>query len=246
MRKTMMNLSRMILAASLCSVLTSGLASAEEETPSADLGVSILSDYVWRGYGLSDGSLVVQPSMTVSYKGFAVNMWGNLDTDYNDDGADLMETDLTVSYDGAAGIVGYGLGYIFYGLDGDDSQELYASAGLDVLLAPTLTVYRDFDAFDGWYATLGISHSIALADDLTLDLGAQAGYYSLDDVDYDELHDGLLSVSLTYGFAEYFSLTPEIHYSFPLTSESEADIEAVSVSGDSDYLYGGLTLGMAF
>ena len=42
---------------------------AEEEAPSAEASVAFLSKYVWRGFELSDDSLVIQPSMTTSYKG---------------------------------------------------------------------------------------------------------------------------------------------------------------------------------
>ena len=60
---------------------------AEEESPTASADVSILSKYVWRGYELSRRtSLVIQPSATVSYKGFGFNLWGNLDTSLDDDG----------------------------------------------------------------------------------------------------------------------------------------------------------------
>ena len=52
------------------------------EVPSADASVAFLSKYVWRGFELSDDSIVIQPSMTVAYKGFGMNLWGNLDTDY--------------------------------------------------------------------------------------------------------------------------------------------------------------------
>lgn len=60
------------------------VAMAEEkvEVPSADASVAFLSKYVWRGFELSDDSIVIQPSMTVAYKGFGMNLWGNLDTDY--------------------------------------------------------------------------------------------------------------------------------------------------------------------
>jgi hypothetical protein len=91
---------------------------AEEEMPTVDASVSIYSTYVWRGFGLSDDSIVIQPSMTVGYKGFAANLWGNLDTDYyatND--AKYNETDITLSYDGAYEKLGYGVGYIYYALD---------------------------------------------------------------------------------------------------------------------------------
>lgn len=75
---------------------------AEEEVPSADLSVAVLSDYIWRGQELSYDSIVVQPSMTVSYMGFSANLWGNLDTDPyapgEDDPANWSETDFTLSY----------------------------------------------------------------------------------------------------------------------------------------------------
>lgn len=97
-------------------------AETEEEAPAADLTVGLYSKYVWRGYELSKGSMVIQPSMTVGYKGFGFNLWGNLDTDqneklYGDTGSNWNETDMTISYDGAYKIVGYSAGYIYYALD---------------------------------------------------------------------------------------------------------------------------------
>ncbi len=56
-------------------------ASAEQEAPSADLSVAFLSAHVWRSRELSRDILVIQPSMTIGYKGFAANIWGNVDTD---------------------------------------------------------------------------------------------------------------------------------------------------------------------
>ncbi|MCU0583369.1 MAG: hypothetical protein MUE57_05970 [Syntrophales bacterium] len=53
---------------------------AAEEKPTADFTVSALSAYIWRGQQQTRDSLVLQPSMTVGYKGFSANLWGNLDT----------------------------------------------------------------------------------------------------------------------------------------------------------------------
>lgn len=253
---------------------------AEEEKPSADLSVSLLSKYVWRGFELSDSSMVMQPSMTVGYKGFAANLWANLDTDQDEDiyGAsedemmDWNETDLTLSYDGSMGMVGYGVGYIYYALDDiDDTQEVYASVSLDTLLAPTLTIYRDIDAGPSTYVTLDISHSLPISDSLTLDLGAQMSYYSFDNKDdgyldpddvkkgdpdpdtYSALHTGVLSASMTFPMGEYFTITPEIYYSFPLSSDSDDFLEMANdydgdakIDGDTDFIYGGVTIGMSF
>jgi uncharacterized protein (TIGR02001 family) len=114
---------------------------AEEKSPvSAYADVTALTDYVWRGYSLSDDSIVIQPTATVSYKGFSFNLWGNIDTDSNDNA--FNETDMTLSYDWSFDKVSMGVGYIYYALEGNDSQELYMSFGIDTILAPTLKIYR--------------------------------------------------------------------------------------------------------
>jgi len=221
---------------------------AEEETPTADASVSIYSTYVWRGFGLSDDSVVIQPSMTVGYKGFAMNLWGNLDTD--NDAADTTkynETDITLSYDGAYEKLGYGVGYIYYALDGtDDTQEIYGTLSYDVLLSPTLAFYYDVDSFSGlYYVTFDISHSFTFAENYALDLGVLVSYMD-DNEDYDAFHNGVLSASMTFSFAKYFSITPEVNYSFALSSDAEDYIKAGSVDNDDSYFYGGATINVAF
>ena len=57
---------------------------ADEDRPELSADAAFLSQYVWRGYGLSKDSLVIQPSITAAFKGFALNLWGNLDTNYDD------------------------------------------------------------------------------------------------------------------------------------------------------------------
>lgn len=223
-----------------------------EDKPEADFTMGAYSQYLWRGYAFSDSSVVIQPSMTVAFKGFGVNLWGNLDTDYDDgtsEGIYWNETDLTISYDGSTGKIGYGVGWIYYNLGSDlgaDSQEIFASLSVDSLLAPTLTIYNDIDNFRGYYATLGISHSLPVAEGLALDLGARIGYYDLDDTNYSEFHDGLVSAAMTFAINDYLSVTPELYYSFALTNEAEADIITVSSDGDDDHLFGGVSAGFSF
>lgn len=224
---------------------------AEEEKPTAEAAVAVYSQYVWRGWAFSRDSLVIQPSVTVGYKGFGFNLWGNLDTDlYGTDSSSWNETDMTISYDGSAGMVGYSLGYIYYGLDGmDDSQEIYAGISLDVLLSPTLTLYKEITSLGGWYATLGISHSFALSDMLSLDLGATVGYYD-DEAEYSELHNGLLSAALAVKVNDYVTVTPELAWSFALSSAAsdrlEADNLAAIDKADDSFIYGGISVSFAF
>ena len=237
---------------------------AEEVKPSASADVGVFSQYIWRGYELSKDSIVIQPSITVGYKDFGFNLWGNLDTDvYSDsrDEAQFNETDMTLSYDKSFGMVSLGVGYIYYGLDAvDDSQEIYLSVGLDTLLSPSLTVYREIDHLPAWYISLGISHSFELPKEMTLDLAGSIGYYASDDDDFVEIddnlnattdkynafHNGQVSVGLTIPVGKYFSVVPMIAYSFPLTSEAENLIKSTSFSNESDFFYGGVTASMSF
>lgn len=265
--ETMMNPAKTIFAAAAAVVFLAGTGipvCAEEEKPTGDLSVAMLSKYVWRGYELSKDSLVIQPSLTASYRGFGFNLWGNLDTDqdmalFGADGNNWNETDMTLSYGNAVGMMSYSVGYIYYALDGaDDTQEVYGSISLDTILAPTLTIYRDFDEFPGWYSTLGASHSFQLSETITLDLGGYISYLVVDDAstladpgdptsEYSDFHDGRISASVSIPVTEYLTVSPELYYSFALGSDASDVIKAASASGDDDdFIYGGITLSMSF
>jgi hypothetical protein len=242
-------------------------AAEEVSKPSAALDLGVFSQYIWRGFELSHNSIVIQPSVTLGYEGFSFNVWGNMDTDQHIRGSDdstskYTETDLTLSYAKTLGPVKLTGGYIYYALAGtpetgsQDTQELFVSATLNTILNPTLSVYRDIANLPAWYINFGISHSQPIYDKITLDLGASAGYYYSEDNDFSEinnpsnryraLHNGLVTAGLTIPFGEYFSVKPLIGYSFPLSGTADDYIKATSISDHSSFVYGGVTLSMAF
>lgn len=252
-----------VAATGVCLSMFSGLAFAaetEEDKPTANLTVGAYSQYIWRGFELSKDSVVVQPSMTVGYKGFSANVWGNYDTDpYFADTHEWNETDLTLAYGWEMGPVAFSVGYIYYALDSaEDSQEFYASAALSTLLNPTLTVYRDTDFYPGWYTTLGVSHSFPVQGDITLDLGAQASYLVADEAAtyadpdnandaYSDFHDGVLSVGFTVPVNKSITVTPKLSYTFPLSNDAKDLMKASSKDGnDDDFIYGGVAVSMTF
>ncbi|MFA4917575.1 MAG: hypothetical protein WC560_13015 [Syntrophales bacterium] len=264
MKKNMIKLA-VIIGILLLVFVSVNVWAEEEEKPSVSADIAVLSKYVWRGYEFSKNSAVIQPSMTIGYKGAGLNLWGNLDTNaYQATNSESFnETDMTLSYDKSFGMVGLGVGYIYYALDGiADSQELYLSVSLDTLLSPSLKVYREIAHESAWYASLGISHSFKLPKEITLDLAGSVGYYSYDNTDtyaevdenltittnkYSSMHDGLVSVGLTIPVGKYFTVVPMVAYSFPLTSDAENLIRYTNAySNDSDYIFGGVTLSMAF
>ena len=258
-----------VAATGVCFSMLSGMAfaaDAEEDKPTANLTVGAYSQYIWRGFELSKDSVVVQPSMTVAYKGFSANLWGNLDTNqYATTAADETnkwnETDMTLAYGWDMGPVAFSVGYIYYALNpSNDTQEFFASAALNTLLKPTLTVYRDTDSAPGWYTTLGVSHSFPVKDDITLDLGAQVSYLKASasspykEADgtskYSNFHDGLLSVGLTVPVNKYITVAPKVSYSFPLSNDAKDLLNSSSLDtfgkADNSFVYGGVSVSMAF
>jgi hypothetical protein len=241
---------------------------AGEERPVASADVDVLNKYVWRGYELSNDSVVIQPSATIGYKGFALNMWGNLDTDDDRDGENnLNETDLTLSYEKKLGAASMEIGYIYYGLDNaDDNEEIYIRLSYDTLLAPTVTIYREFAHAASSYITLGISHSKKLKGNISLDCGGSLGYLYSDDEDelpefdadgliakpekYRNFHDGLVYVGLMIPVCNYVSVNPILSYSFPLSGDADDHIKGMNRGGgftdDADYLFGGVKISLAF
>ncbi|MDH5525621.1 MAG: hypothetical protein OEY01_16765 [Desulfobulbaceae bacterium] len=270
MKKGMKKIISGTVAAGACLSLFTGIGFAEDEKPTADITVAALNQYVWRGFAFSKDSIVVQPSMTVGYKGFSANIWGNLDTDPYSATADQpnnwTETDLTMAYETTIGKATLSGGWIYYGLDAaEDTQEFFVSASYDTILSPTLTVYRDTDNLAGWYAVVAVSHSVPLTDKLALDLGAQISYLDADEASsygevvggaesstesYSNFHDGVLSASITIPVNEYVSVTPLISYSFPLSSDASDLLkvrnESVIDKYEDNFVYGGISASLSF
>ena len=236
----------------VCSIHGNLQADTGEEKPAASADVALLTQYVWRGYGLSDESVVIQPSATVEYYGFSLNLWGNFDTDVpnavQNQNHTWNETDWTLAYDRSVGPVAVGVGWIYYALDAvDDSQEVYLSLAVDSLLSPTLTAYREMAYYPGWYLNLGISHSFELFQEhgITLELAGSAGYLDADG-DSGYFNEALVSAGVTMPLGDYLVLTPMIAYSFHLSGKAYDVLKANSLDNEANHVYGGITGSLAF
>jgi len=248
---------------------------AAEEKPTADFTVSALSAYIWRGQQQTRDSMVIQPSATVGYKGFTANLWGNLDTNpYSTTDASYSstwtETDLTLSYSRAFGPVTAGLGYIYYALNAPnagaadplDSQELFVSLAGNVLLTPTLTIYKEIDHYHQTYFLFGVSHTFELTKMIGLKLAGSLSYLLSDDAStypkYDDnalpttdkfnnFHDGVISATLPITPWKYVTIAPTVSWVFPLSDDAKNEMKGRSKSGqDDNFFYGGINVSFAF
>lgn len=253
----------------------------QEDQLTGELAAAVLSAYVWRGQEMTRDSAAIEPSFTANYKGFTATLWGNLDTRPYAAGdgrhsSTWSETDFTLSYAREFGIVKAGAGYIYYGLAGMtplgvdllDAEELFVSLGLNTILAPTLTVYKEIDHYHQWYATLGVSHTFALHERVGLKLAATASYLKSEDETtypkfnsdsiatadkFNNFHDGMVSVSLPVAVAGSLTVTPTLSCVFPLSDDARYEMRARGLKGtanpsdrDSSYVYGGVTLSLTF
>jgi len=227
------------------------------EDLTANLNTSFYSKYVWRGYELSKNSLVIFPSATIGYKGFAFNVWVDFDTDFHNpppgqsNHKSLQETDLTLTYSNKFQPLklNYTVGWIYYDTDGfhgnrpTSNQELFVTLGLDwSLLRPTLSFYREIETGAAYYANLGVSHGFNVYKDWTLDVGGWISYlYNHSTLNYSNVHDGNLWSSLTVPLTPFWSVAGKIQYSFPLSHIAQDQIAASSFNGkDSKWVYGGI------
>ncbi len=220
-------------------------------TGSASLGT--FNRYIFRGYRLGRDSIVFEPTLSVSYQGFSVLFWGNIDmrekatpcfAPDRPGRKSFNETDLTLSYTHNLGRFGLTAGFIYYGTKYTaETEELYIGASLDVPGKPTLTIYQDIDAYSGTYFLLSLAHSVALKKGITLDLGGSAAYFSgsadywrtylpsagsYAGEKYRAFHDGMIKAGLTFSLGKNFGLQAGTQFYFPLSAAAKRTIEGHS------------------
>ena len=151
------------------------------------------SKYIWRGINLAD-TPVFQPSAAISYSGFTAAVWGNMETTndnkyvgHGDAAGDFTEVDYSIDYMWTVDRLNFSLGAIYYDFPNtgfNSTSEVYGAVGLDAVLSPAVTVYKDIDEADGIYATFSAGHSFeevwkpSEETSLSLDLSGSVGYGS--------------------------------------------------------------------
>lgn len=189
---------------------------------SGDAYAGVYSDYLWRGDNLGselfDDNFVIQSGADISISNFTIGWWGN----YSENRGDLTETDIVLDYTfSPVDKLSVSAGNILYAVDGASTYELYLGASLDTLLAPSATVYFDYDDYKTIYATVGISHGIDVKDGLSVSLGATMGAF-LDDGDSNSFLNNLeLSASADYALTDQVTLGAMLMASTPLSDDAE-------------------------
>ena len=194
---------------------------------------------------------VAQPaayvSIPVGNASVTVGAWSNIDLGkYDDLQDDISESGGSSSLNfaefepyaevsfpiGRTTLTGGVTGYVFpnaasapnaFGLKTSDAHtvEVYGKLGLDAPLSPEVSVYYDVDKIKGAYIEGGVSYSLAASEQVSIELGAAAGFNAgrgLPDSPSDQSanysDDGFTHLDLSAGVpftAGAVSITPVLH-----------------------------------
>lgn len=205
-----------------------GEAAAAEKSWSVDSGFDYADRYVFRGFNLlGEDQEVLVPHVAVAMGNWSVWSYayvGNFDTESGesrygdiDFGADYTWTLGKMSLTAGALTYQY-TGEVERGLGYGDTEELYLIASWDVLLAPTISYYHDIDAVDGGYLNIGVGHSFALGDKLSLELSGAVGIDNEYNGDQSfKANDLLFGVNIPWQVTDSFSLHAQVQRSIALS-----------------------------
>jgi hypothetical protein len=219
---------------------------AQEAPVTGSVSLSLFNRYIFRGYEFSGENGVMQPSLGITYRGFSLFFWGNIDRKEEATPSfvpdrpgrkSFNEADLSLSYTRTVAAWSLTAGWVYYGTKYvTETQEVWLGATYNVIGKPTLTVYRDIDAYPGTYINFSLGHSMALGGAVTVDLGVSVGYFMGSDdywrtydpdtggytgERYRHFHDGMLKAGLTIPLSKDVNLQPMVQYYFPLSSGAE-------------------------
>lgn len=229
-----------VASAAAAGLIAGTPATAQEVTGS--VGADVTSAYIFRGGTVND-EVNVQPYIEASVHGVTFGTWANFNTDTEQ----FDEIDYYVGYDIPMPEdvpLGLSVGYTEYtfptgtettvALDGTSTttaleadRELYASIGLDAILAPSLFVGYGLEGpflDEGIYLELSAGHDLELSEEVALSLGAALGYEAGDN--FAENGFSHLTLSVGSGFGPF---------SFSLNYVVETDDEVLVV--DEDFFF---------
>lgn len=244
----------------------------QTERPQVSLSLDLLSQYVFRGVAFSRDSAVFQPSITISYKGFAANIWGNFDTDERnpfglsrpEKNPKWNETDFTLSYSRElckdfSGTVGL----IYYALDSnnspDDQLEIFGTLGYKIPrlnLGVGLAVYREVSHFPGWYLEGYLTRSLNLPfAGASLELYASwsaelsenhAAFSTKEGGRYRNLHAGQLRATVNFPVTKNLTVSPKMIYWYNLGNDAAFAIRRLSWDRKPNHFLGGVSIAATF
>jgi hypothetical protein len=155
----------------------------------------------------------------------------------------LDSNNITLSYSGSSGRLGFSAGYIYTSLQENQEPESIL-LGLDSINQNLLA------GNNPWYLALDLSKSFQVSDNISMGVGSRA---MLMKTPFDD-HDGrVLSMlmNLPMSYKNYFTITPELQWSRTMpdaanTNHSTAYSTRRNRADDKDVFYGGMSISFSY
>jgi len=219
-----------------------------------DVYAGVYDKYMWRGFNLSNSQPVLQMGADVSFEGFTFSYWTNTQLSSGNaaflNSDEVTETDIVLDYSFDVNeMLSVSVGDIYYNFNvPGNTHELYLGLALNTILAPSLTVYYDWDAasdadLDGLFYTVSVGHDVEVAENICLSLGALLSYNDESPFvgAYSELHNYELSVGASYAVNDQVSVDASYTFSDPISDEAEA-----AIGNDDGESLAGVSVTLAF
>jgi hypothetical protein len=188
------------------------------ESPALSVTASMSYDgkYVFRGTQLAEA--IFSPAVNVSYGNVYGGLWFAVPCQDGDDYVNEMDANfgymaqVSDLFKLDVGVTRYAYDEILDDwMNNGNSTEAYVGLNADYVLSPALYIYRDFDLSTITYEGK-ISHSIEVMKDLSVAIGASAGYVRPDDEDLDDYVYVNAKADLVYALADKSSASVGIRY----------------------------------
>ena len=255
-----MRLFRLTLAISLL-FLASGAVFAAEDEEAAKVSeeshvsfaqeIDFTSQYVWRGFALSDGP-VMQPESSLGIYDLTLNLWANFVLNDEPGQGKFTEVDPSIDYYFKLGGFEFqpSFEYYFYPnqTNSPSTGELslwiaYTLGPVQIFTDQIVDVVRNAGAY---YGDFGVQHERKLVEKLDLRVSAALGWASFQ---FNDLYGGvsktalnvfLGDLELTYRPFKHLYLRPHMQVSALI----DPDVRAAA--SDPTIVSGGLALGLTF
>ncbi len=185
-------------------------------------------------YGLDDQN---SPGLTIQ-----LQHSDNLYHDITPDASQLSGQAITFSYEGSSGLLGFSAGYIL------TSQQNNQEPGT-VFLGVDPSPMKTFDPGRFWYMAFDLSRSYQVDENISFQLGNRT---MLLKNPFDTKTGHIFSVlfNMPISYKDYFTITPELQWSRPLSPAHASD--SSGYSGDlgekspQDVFYGGVSIHFSY
>ena len=215
-----------------------------------ETGTGYHTQYVFRGQRLID-SPALTPFVTIGGEHVELKVTNV----YNMDNKDFYKSEYQLTFKTEIEKVNLDVGFLRHDIasSGIDTNEFFVKAAWNAKWKPFIAVYFDVKKGSGKFIQGGLERQFKAGKNVVAFGGRLSylidnGYMGLNTVgqEFTGAYNGELYLSSKFNISKHFIVEPMLGYTFPLSSESKGAIQRLSVNGEENTLYGGITLSTAF